>query len=193
MSFMSRLIRPAPRPDSYAVPPEWMPPSNKMKRVILHWTAGSYTASALDQEHYHFLIDGRPKLVRGLHSVIRNEFIGKKSQDEYAAHTKGTNTGSIGISLCGSAGAVEYPFNAGKFPIKEAQWQLAAEVTATLCRRYSIPVTPKTVLSHAEVQSTLGIRQNGKWDIAKLTFGKGLVTAEACGDDFRRRVQEQLK
>ena len=167
-------------------------PFAKMRRVILHWTAGSYVASSLDKEHYHFLVDGSLKLMRGKHSVKDNETISGRSQDGYAAHTLGANTGSIGISICASAGAIEQPFNPGKFPVLEAQWQTAAEAVACLCKRYDIPVTDKTVLSHGEVQTNLGIHQRGKWDIAKLTFGKNLMTAKTCGDDFRDRVKLAL-
>lgn len=192
MSFLNRIFRPAVTvPAPYLVPQEWMPNAN-MKRVIPHWTAGSYVASGLDREHYHLLIEGDLTVVRGKHSIKANEYIGSKSPDRYAAHTRGTNTGSIGISMCASAGAVERPYNPGRFPLKEEQWQRAAEVTASLCKRYNIPVTDKTVLTHAEVQPNLGIAQNGKWDIAKLPFGNNLVTARACGDDFRRRVSETL-
>ncbi|MER8369697.1 hypothetical protein NKH70_28955 [Mesorhizobium sp. M0991] len=37
-------------------------------------------------------------------------------------------------------------------------------VVAELCKYYRIKVTSKTVLSHAEVESNLGIEQRGKWD-----------------------------
>jgi N-acetyl-anhydromuramyl-L-alanine amidase AmpD len=193
MSLLSRLLSGAQpvTPKIELLDPTWLPAAH-MTRVILHWTAGSYVASSLDKEHYHFLIDGTPKIVRGRHSISANQHIGSKSQDQYAAHTKGANTGAIGVSICASAGAVEAPFSPGSFPLKEVQWQLAADLVAALCKRYAIAVTDKTVLTHAEVQTNLGIRQNGKWDIAKLSFGKGLMTAKACGDDFRARVQKAM-
>lgn len=178
-------------PAPYKVPVDWMPAA-KMKRVVVHWTGGSYIASSLDKEHYHFVVEGDLDVLLGLHPVTANEVIGSKSQDDYAAHTKGTNTGAIGVSMCGSAGAVERPFSAGKFPITEAQWQRTAEAVASLCQRYGIAVNDKTVLTHAEVQTNLGIKQNGKWDIAHLTFGTNLHTAKACGDDFRLRVSQVL-
>ncbi len=28
-----------------------------MKRLIWHWSAGTHTPSALDRQHYHFVID----------------------------------------------------------------------------------------------------------------------------------------
>lgn len=180
----------SPADTYFRLPAEWMP-NAQMKRVVLHWTAGSYTASALDKEHYHFLIEGTANVVRGKHPVTANQNISGKSSDDYAAHTKGTNTGAIGVSICAMAGAKQSPFSAGGYPLKEAQWQRAAEVIAQLCKRYGIPVTDKTVLTHAEVQPNLGIAQNGKWDIARLPFSSA-TGAKACGDDLRRRVKEAM-
>ena len=65
-------------------------------------------------------------------------------------------------------GAVERPFNAGRYPITPAQVDALARLCADLCRDYTIPVTRKTVLTHAEVQPTLGITQRGKWDVSWL-------------------------
>ena len=53
------------------IDPSWMP-ACVMKRVILHWTAGTHRASALDAAHYHILIEGNGTLVRGLHPVDAN-------------------------------------------------------------------------------------------------------------------------
>ena len=110
----------------------------------------------------------------------------------YAAHTLNLNSDSIGVSLCGMAGAVESPFNAGRAPITQKQWDVLADVLAQLCRRYSIPVTRKTVLSHAEVQPTLGVTQRGKWDIARLPFDPSIKGAVAIGDKLRAAVAAKL-
>ena len=45
------------RPKGFQMPGLWMPDA-VMKRIIWHWTAGSYTCSELDKEHYHFIIEG---------------------------------------------------------------------------------------------------------------------------------------
>jgi hypothetical protein len=58
--------------------------------------------------------------------------------------------------------------------------------------RYKIPVTPRTVLSHAEVQPTLGIKQNGKWDFTELSFRPSLKGHKACGDYMRSRVSAYM-
>ncbi|TCR60927.1 peptidoglycan-binding protein [Bosea sp. BK604] len=171
------------------VPLDWMPAA-QMSRLIVHWTAGNHTASGLDRSHYHILVESDGKLVRGIPSIALNDARGAKTG--YAAHTLNCNTGSIGVSLCCMAGAVEKPFKPGSAPMTKVQWDAVPAVVADLCRRYGIPVTPKTVLSHAEVQANLGIKQKGKWDIARLAFDPSIVGAAACGDLLRRQVQAVL-
>lgn len=195
MSFLGNLFtsaRPVAKPDrAFSLPADWMPTAS-MKRVILHWTAGSYIASSLDKEHYHFLVEGSLEVIRGKHPVTANVSVSGKSADHYAAHTRNCNTGSIGLSMCASAGAIESPYNPGLAPLTEAQWQRAAEAVASLCKRYNIAVTDKTVLTHAEVQPNLGITQAGKWDVTRLPWNSNLKGAKACGDDFRARVKALL-
>lgn len=166
------------------IPEDWTPPA-KMLRVICHWTAGGHKATSFDREHYHLLIEADGKLIRGLPSIKLNEAPAKKG---YAAHTLNCNSGSIGVSLCCMANAVESPFDAGKSPMTETQWDTLALVVADLCRVYKIAVTPKTVLSHAEVQENLDIPQRGKWDFTRLPFDPSVRGAKACGDKLRAAV-----
>jgi hypothetical protein len=173
----------APRPAA-VIDPAWMPVA-EMVRIVVHWTAGAHRASGLDRSHYHLLIEGDGTLVRGLPAIPDNQ---APLRPGYAAHTLGCNTGAIGVSLCCMACAIESPFSAGPAPMTRTQWDRLPLVLAELCRRYAIPVTPRTVLSHAEVQGTLGLRQRGKWDIARLAFDPGVVGAQACGDLFRART-----
>ncbi|MEI8446818.1 peptidoglycan recognition protein family protein [Mesorhizobium sp. CCNWLY176] len=189
---LERIGAPLPAPVTAApvtaVPADWMPWA-QMQRIVVHWTAGSNTASALDKEHYHILIEGGGRMVRGKPAIDLNQAPVKKG---YAAHTLNCNSGSIGVSLCGMAGAVESPFSAGNSPITREQWEALPSVLADLCRRYSIPVTASTVLSHAEVQGTLGIAQRGKWDIARLPFEPSVKGAKAVGDLFRAATKIRL-
>lgn len=166
-----------------AFPTDWLPAA-RMSRVIVHWTAGSHRASGLDRSHYHILIEGDGKLVRGIPSIALNDAGGTKKG--YAAHTLNCNTGSIGVALCCMAGAIETPFKPGSAPMTRTQWEALPPVLAELCWRYEIVVTPRTVLSHAEVLSNLGIAQRGKWDIARLAFDPSIIGARACGDLFRK-------
>ena len=157
-----------------------------MKRIILHWSAGSHTASSVDKEHYHFIVNGDGTVVRGDHKVEDNL---STADGVYAAHTKGANTGAIGVAMAGMLGA-EGPGKLGKFPLTKKQWDACMALVKKLAAQYKIPVTPSTILSHAEVQSTLGIRQNGKVDISFGVPGKpDLRTARACGDYIRSLVK----
>lgn len=161
-----------------------------MKRIITHWSAGSHTPSALDRKHYHFIIDGSGKVHEGNFKPEANL---KPVSGKYAAHTLNCNTGSIGVALAAMAGATERPFNAGKYPITQAQMAALYGLLRKLCDQYGIPVTRQTVLSHAEVHPTLGIKQKGKWDIAWVPGMSGIGNPVDVGDMIRKRVDELAK
>jgi hypothetical protein len=156
-----------------------------MKRIIWHWTAGTHKASKTDREHYHFIIEGDGTVVPGNKPPEAN--LSTKDGD-YAAHTKGCNTGAIGIAVAAMRGAVERPFSAGPSPITPAQMKALVDLTAKLSRQYGIPVTPETILSHAEVQDTLGIAQRGKWDITWLPGAAAPARARVIGAQLRGSV-----
>lgn len=162
-----------------------------MKRVIWHWTAGRHQPSGVDRAHYHFLIDGRGEVHDGTFPPEANERI--VDGRGYAAHTRACNTGSIGVAVCAMAGAVERPFDAGRFPITPAQVDALVALTARLCREYGIPVAGRTVLSHAEVQPTLGIRQAGKIDIMWLPGMEAMGSPIAIGDRLRSLVRARMQ
>ncbi|ATB06514.1 N-acetylmuramoyl-L-alanine amidase [Sinorhizobium meliloti] len=187
---LREVSSPSPKPaqSSSIVPSDWMPAA-KMERIICHWTAGAHKASEFDRGHYHILIEDDGKLIRGIPSIKLNE---APAQKGYAAHTLGANSGSIGVSLCCMGGANEAPFDPGKYPMNREQWDALTSVVADLCRRYSIPVTDKTVLSHAEVQNNLGIQQRGKWDFTRLAFDPSVKGAKACGDKLRAEAKAKL-
>lgn len=170
------------------IPGDWLPNVN-MDRIILHWTAGTHKANSVDKKHYHILIEGDGNLVRGKYSILANA---KPIRGRYAAHTRNCNTRSIGVAFCCMHGATEVPFNSGGYPLKKEQWDIAVKVFAQLCQFYTIPVTPETVLSHAEVEATLGIKQRNKWDVARLSFDLKLKGAKRIGDEFRRQVQREI-
>ena len=185
---LRQLVGKKPPARTIAVPPEWL--SNVvMKGIVVHWTAGTYQVSELDTSHYHIIIDGAATLHRGV-DIAKNAATGMAK--DYAAHTRNHNTGIIGVSLACMGGAVESPFNAGKWPMKREQWDVLPGVLVDLCRFYRIPVTDKTVLSHAEVQKTLGIKQNGKWDISRLAFDPAIKGAQVIGDELRSEVARRL-
>ena len=176
------------------VPSAWMPAA-RMSRIIFHWTAGAYTANATDLRAYHLLVErvapGHARLVRGTFPISANE---NPQPGKYAAHTARLNTGSIGISMCcmGGPDVREPPFNAGRWPMTREQWNLMIAAAADLCRAYAIPVGPRTTLSHAEVQGTLGVRQANKWDFTRLAFDLSLLGPKACGDRLRADLAAAL-
>lgn len=173
------------------LPLAWTP-TCAMQRVIIHWSEGRNLANDTDREHYHLLIEqdakGIVKVTRGDHSISDNASTG---DGDYAAHTLGCNTGSIGVALCGMMGCEETPFSAGPAPITEAQWKLLEQVVAELCLRYNIPVRPETVLCHGEVQRNLGRVQRGKWDPMKWPWDLSVPSA-SIGSKFRTAVAVHL-
>jgi N-acetyl-anhydromuramyl-L-alanine amidase AmpD len=169
------------------IPAAWL--SNvDMRRVICHWTAGAYSPSENDLLHYHILIDGDGLLHRGEHTIADNESAG---DGDYAAHTKGLNTRSIGVAVCCMAGAKESPFKSGLFPMKNVQWEVLIEIVAELCKKYKVPIGSTTVLGHGEVEKNIGAKQKGKWDPMKLSFNPKLTKAEV-GKKLRAEVQARL-
>jgi len=160
-----------------------------MKRVIIHWTAGQHSPSKNDLAHYHFVVDGNGVVINGALPVEANK---APIRGEYAAHTLNCNTDSIGVAIAAMAGAQERPFKAGPAPIKEVQIDALANLVAGLCKQYGIPVTRETVLSHAEVQPTLKIKQRGKWDISWLPSLAAPIDPVAAGDMLRARVSAAM-
>lgn len=175
---------------STTAPASWMPRAD-IDRVIVHWTAGQHRASATDREHYHILVEGDGRLIRGIPTIDKNDASGARTG--YAAHTLHCNTGSAGVSMCAMAQAVESPFSPGPAPLTQVQWSAMTQVVADLCRRYGIPITERTVLTHAEVQPNLGITQRGKWDVTRLPFDPKTVGHRAVGDLLRRQVAALMK
>lgn len=160
-----------------------------MDRVIVHWTAGGNRASASDRRHYHKLVEYDSTIVDGTEDIEDNIVT---SDGDYAAHTLRLNTGSIGVAMCGMRGAQESPFEPGPSPLTEQQFRACAALVADLCREYSIPVTPRTVLTHAEVEPTLGVKQRGKWDITRLPWDDTIRGAIPVGDHFRALVRDLM-
>ena len=159
-----------------------------MKRIIAHWSAGTYNVGRLEKEHYHRIVDGSGKVHEGDHPISDNESTG---DGIYAAHTRACNTGSIGVSVACMAEAKEN-FRHGTYPMLEVQFESLCEEMARLCQVYNIAVSSLTTLTHAEVQPNLGIAQSGKWDFTELSFDKTLKGAKQCGDYMRKRINHYL-
>lgn len=167
------------------VPTSWMPGAS-MKRIHLHWTAGAHKANSTDKKAYHILVQGDGSLVQGKFSIKANEKNLKKGK--YAAHTLNANSGAVGVSLCCMAGAKERPFKPGSHPMTKTQWDVGLQVLADLAERYNILVTNTTILTHAEVEPNLHIKQKNKWDIVRLAFDSSIKGHSAVGNEMRSQV-----
>lgn len=173
------------------IPVSWLP-LVKMRRIVSHWTAGSYVANSTDKQAYHLITElknGKPNYVKGVPSIAFNS---GGLQDGYAAHTRGLNTDSIGMSIACMGGAREAPFDAGKWPMTLDLFMAHCEAIAQCAAFYEIPITRQTILTHAEVQPTLGVAQRAKWDYTRLPFKPELKGAIPIGDYMREQVARFL-
>ena len=156
-----------------------------MKRIIIHWTAGAYKPNSTDFEHYHYLVDDKGNVHNGKHKVEDNENCNDRN---YAAHTGGGNTGSIGIALCGMAGFSSRQ-SIGKYPLTKVQCERTFKLIAELARKYHIAINPQNVLTHYE----FGLKHPnttsaGKIDIIYLPPYPDVTQAE-IGNYIRNKVR----
>lgn len=156
-----------------------------MKRIILHWSAGSYKPNSTDMAHYHYLIDGEGEIKEGFCKPEDNL---NCNDGKYAAHTGGGNTGSIGIALCGMAG-YKSPTYIGHFPLKQIQFERAFKLAAELCKTYNIPISAQTVFTHYEFgRQHPNTSSAGKIDINFIPYLPNL-RAENVGGFIRGKVK----
>lgn len=159
-----------------------------MKRIIIHWTAGTYKPNATDLEHYHYLIDSNGEVVSGKHKVEDNE---NCNDGNYAAHTGGGNTGSIGISMCGMAN-FKNRNSVGDYPLTKVQCERCFKLIAELSKKYKISINPQNVMTHYE----FGIKHPntssaGKIDIIYLPPYPD-VEQSKIGDFIRNKARWDL-
>ena len=156
-----------------------------MKRIILHWSAGGYTPSQVDFEHYHFLVLEHGDILKGKYTPEDNL---NCNDGHYAAHTGGFNTGSIGIALCAMYG-YKNPKNPGNYPFLRVQGEAMWAYCATLLKKYGLKPLKDTVLTHYEVGKMLpNSTSAGKIDITFIPY-EPLITADEAGDYIRNKVR----
>lgn len=160
-----------------------------MKRIIFHWTGGNYTPNKIDLNHYHFLIDNKGNIINGIYSIEANRICIPKN---YAMHTGGGNTKSIGIAFCGM-----YNFKSrkdvGSYPLLKLQCEAGFLLAAKLCKKYKIEILSNTVLTHYEFgQKHPNTSSYGKIDISFLPYEKS-VSVEDVGNYIRNKVTWYFK
>jgi len=162
-----------------------------MERIVLHWTAGADGVNDIESDAYHFIVSRDGTVTPGKDPVEAN--IPPLAPGQYAAHTWNLNSYSIGITLDAMAGATERPFSWGRYPITKVQVDALCKLTAALSVQYGVPVTRETILTHAEVQPTLGVRQRFKWDITVLPGMEKPGDPVEVGDILREQIKKNLR
>lgn len=156
-----------------------------MKRIIIHWTAGTNQPNGTDYLHYHYLINGDGLVVKGKYKPEDNL---NCNDGKYAQHTGGGNTGSIGVSMCGMLG-FKSSKDVGKYPLTKKQCESCFKKVAELCKQYNIPVTAQTVMTHYEFgKSHPNTSSAGKIDIIYLPPYPE-QTADKIGDFIRNKIR----
>ncbi len=161
-----------------------------MKRIIYHWSGGSYYPSASDILHYHFMIDEKGNIYNGKFKPQDNE---NCLDGVYAAHTGGGNTGSIGVSFLGMFGFVSR-LNLGRFPLTKIQCEAGFAFGAKLVKHYCMDINnPMTIQTHYG----FGIRNpkttsSGKVDIIYLP-PYPQISKEDIEEFIRNKVKWYLK
>ncbi|MCD7879037.1 MAG: N-acetylmuramoyl-L-alanine amidase [Candidatus Gastranaerophilales bacterium] len=160
-----------------------------MKKIILHWTAGTNQPCSTDYEHYHYLVTGDGLLIEGKYKPEDNE---NCSDGVYAQHTGGGNTGSVGIAMCGMANYTTGKPNTTKYPLTAVQCERFFKLIAEVAKKYDIAITPATVMTHYEFgQKNPKTTSYGKIDITYL-HPYSDVTANNMGDFIRGKANWYL-
>ena len=163
-----------------------------LNRIIWHHTGGPYAPTPLDLAAYHLVIDGDGQIHRGRHPIEANAAGRELTPGTYAAHTKGLNTGAIGLSLACMGGALWAKPETWRLP-KPAQIDALVAESAKLCVAHVIVPDRRTTLSHAEVEITLGVKQAGKWDFDYWPRGgAGARDPIAIGDELRADLRRAI-
>jgi len=157
--------------------------------MIIHWTGGGPSATVLDREHYHYIVEQSGRLVKGVPVEANADPLDISS---YAAHTRSFNTDSIGFALTGMVGAEERPFKPGRFPLTQPQTECAWQHAARILKEHGLPVTTKTCFTHAEAEPLHGVEQWGKWDITWLPGMIETADPVVMGDIIRSRIQNAM-
>lgn len=148
---------------------DWRPvcPAGELRSISLHWTAHDYEAVF---PGYHFCLRGVSDV-----EVVQTHDLRANMRDlridpsgPYAAHTLGRNSWSIGLAVCGMAGA--RPSDFGRYPLAAAQIDALCVVAHTLADAYGIPLA--AIRTHAEAALEDGYfgadDDELRWDIARL-------------------------
>lgn len=162
-----------------------------MKKIIIHWTAGTYRPNSVEKEHYHYLIDYEcdTKEKSAVHTgkYKPEDNLNCTSGKPYAAHTGGGNTGAIGVAICSMLGFYDVK-RIGNYPIKPIQMEVCYDLCARLCIKYGIKISKETIMTHYEFgKKNPYTTSRGKPDIIYLASNPSLPAGK-IGDFIRKKI-----
>ena len=156
----------------------------KNKKIILHWTAGSYDDDRSIMANFGWA--GYHRYVKGDGSVVPNKHPGHSSFGQSPPyHTADFNTGNASFSISAMLNATENNF--GKYPVKDVQVKSLAQAVANLAKTWgwtAADITKETVPTHGELPD-----QGGKWDLAKLKQGDKMWSGP---EKIREMVRQRM-
>lgn len=157
-----------------------------LHRVHWHWAASTYTITRELCSHYNGVSDHEGNHHEG--GARPEHQADYRAGHKGVSHTRNGNTGAIGEAVTGMHGSKDHPFDWGEYPLTWEAIDTMLQKTAEHCYDFDIPVSPTSTLSHAEIDETLGIRQNAKWDFMVLPGMSHVKGAVAIGDILRKRL-----
>ena len=150
-----------------------------IRKICIHWTAGSYQRSNTDFHVYHYTVGWDGSVSSGKFKPEAN--IPPLSNGYYAAHCGGGNSYTIGVALRGMAGYVN-PDNIGEYPLTQKQCEAAWKFCAQLCNQHDITPYKDTVFTHYEFGKRRPTSDSaGKIDISFLPHEPDLKPNEIGG------------
>jgi hypothetical protein len=138
------------------------------------------------------MIEGTKQLVERVNvveGVYKPEDNLDCSDGKYAAHCGCGNTGSIGVAVCGMIGYMSLK-NLGVQPMTGMQVERMFKFCAELAKKYNIPITPDTVMTHQEFgRKNPKTSSAGKIDICCLPpYTITGIPQKETGDTIREKI-----
>lgn len=185
------------------------------KRIILHWTAGTYLAEPFQAEgdwhnpalHYHGLVEwlaaeertrvvAGPPIAANMRRLTSTDPSSSKTGDRlsgYAAHTGGWNSYSIGLAVCGMKDAwARHAVELSQYPIRPEQIDAIVTIAANACAIYRLPVDVDHVFTHYEAWAEHDDENHSdRWDIGWLPQEPG-IELDDVGPWLREQIQGRL-
>lgn len=164
---------------------------SRIRGIVWHWTASTYEVTPYDLQHYNDVHDYKGNSYDGAAPAFHQANYDWR-RGVGVSHTRMMNTGWIGQSVSAMHGAEGWPMDWGEYPLTWQGIDAMLERSAEYAEEYDIPCSKWSMLTHAEVQPTLGVRQRGKWDYVVLPGMDKPIDPVECGDILRERMKKKF-